>query len=591
MSPRLLVVDDSLTVRKLVELAFKGSDAIVEFAVSGADGLAAAARGAPPQAILLDVVLPDMRGTEVCRRLSQEPRLAQIPVVMMSANDLSVREHFAAFPSVVDFVAKPFSRGEIARRLRQACAGGPGSSRAPEAEPAPVREPFSFEQKQAAARLLFGHLKARLAQIPSWTQQAGEAPTASYYARKILTPELMERLLGDLLPLALEAAAAAPEGANRLLGQLSGPLLLDLLRMLESGRRTGVMRLQQQGLRLIAWWKNGAVQLASSFDPGEYQRESTLSLEGVAADARARAEEEQRLTGKPLYASLAQAGQLSQADARLALWQQGLRLLRRALREPGARLDFRAQGPVPPFVDSLGQPIPVAQMWLERLRAVAEWAEVERAVPSVRAVFERGERFSAKLRPLQLIESERRILALVDGRAAVQELVERSGLDSREAFHVLYRLAEVGLLRRRESPLPRPKVLILEPDADGVRRPLAALLAGRTRRAELVALEPPHQGTAGGAAFGRSIRLEPRSDPVAAILSERPALVLLNVTATGAEEAARIAQALSAHPDCASALVALLEPDAEGCELAEGALFDAVLVKPVHLSEIERLVP
>jgi hypothetical protein len=78
---------------------------------------------------------------------------------------------------------------------------------------------------------------------------------------------------------------------------------------------------------------------------------------------------------------------------------------------------------------------------------------------------------------------------------------------------------------------------------------------------------------------------------VAAILSERPALVLLNVTATGAEEAARIAQALSAHPDCASALVALLEPDAEWCELAEGALFDAVLVKPVHLSEIERLVP
>src|SRR3954470_12479243 len=64
---RLLVIDDSATIRKLVEISFRGSAWVLEFAGTGADGLARAAQGGPTM-ILLDYVLPDMKAAEVCKR-------------------------------------------------------------------------------------------------------------------------------------------------------------------------------------------------------------------------------------------------------------------------------------------------------------------------------------------------------------------------------------------------------------------------------------------------------------------------------------------------------------------------------------------
>jgi CheY-like chemotaxis protein len=581
MSPRLLVIDDSLTVRKLVELAFRAAEESVEFASSGADGLAMASSGEPPRAILLDYTLPDMRGTDVCRRLAEDARLSRVPIVLMSGKGPSVREHFAGYPAVVDFIGKPFTREEVARRLRSAAStspaspSGPAPNSAPAAPPQPAKPPreiLSFEQKQAAARALFACLKPALAQIPSWSGQLGDAQPATFYAKKVLSPELMDQMLEVLAPLSLEAATAAPLGCTRLFGQLTGQALLDLLRMLEAGRHSGVMDLTCAGVRLVAYWKDGALLVASSFDPVEYQRDATASLDGISAEALDRAEKEQRASGKPLYATLADEGLMSLPDAQRAMARQGRSALRAALREPSCRLGWRGEAALPPFIEDLGQPIPIAQLWLERLRAVAPRGEIERAVPSSQGVFERGERFSAKVRLLELSGSERRALALVDGRATVQEVVNRSGLSAPETFHILYRLAEVGLIRRRAHLLARPKVAIFETDAEGLRRPLATFLAGRPRPAELMSLE----------AVG---------DPVEAVLRERPALVLLSIKATGAGEAERIARALSDNPSFSGALVAILEADAGGREIAESALFDAVFVKPFHVSELETLMP
>lgn len=585
MSPRLLVIDDSLTVRKLVELAFRAAEETVEFASSGADGLAKASSGEPPQAILLDYILPDMRGTEVCRRLAEDARLSRVPIVLMSGKGPSVREHFAAHPAVVDFIGKPFTREEIARRLRSAASTSPASPSGPApisassstraAPPQPVKAPreiLSFEQKQAAARALFARLKPALAQIPSWSGQLGDAQPATFYAKKLLSPELVDQMLEVLAPLSLEAAAAAPLDSTRLFGQLTGQALLDLLRMLEAGRQSGEMDLTCAGARLVTYWKDGALLVASSFDPVEYQRDTTASLDGISAEALERAEKEQHASGKPLYATLAGEGLMSLPDAQRAMARQGRNALRAALREPSCRLEWRGEAALPPFIEDLGQAIPIAQLWLERLRAVAPRDEIDRAVPSSLEVFERGERFSAKVRLLELSGSERSALALVDGRATVQDVVDRSGLSAPETFHVLYRLAEVGLIRPRAHVQARPKVAILESDAEGLRRPLATFLAGRSRPVELMSLEAV-------------------ADPVEAVLRERPALVLLSVEATGAGDAERIARALSDNPSFSGGLVAILEADAGGREIAESALFDAVFVKPFHVSELERLLP
>ena len=69
MSDRVLVIDDSTTLRKLVEIALRGTGAEIDFAASGSEGIRRAAAH-PPDVILLDFMLPDMQGVDVCARLA-----------------------------------------------------------------------------------------------------------------------------------------------------------------------------------------------------------------------------------------------------------------------------------------------------------------------------------------------------------------------------------------------------------------------------------------------------------------------------------------------------------------------------------------
>ncbi len=118
---RILVIDDSMTVRKLVEIALRGTAHTVEFAATGSEGLTRA-RDTRPDVILLDYLLPDLKGTEICKRLAQDLGTAEVPVVMMSANSHKLMAEFRQFPTVVDFVGKPFTAEGIRARLDRAGA-------------------------------------------------------------------------------------------------------------------------------------------------------------------------------------------------------------------------------------------------------------------------------------------------------------------------------------------------------------------------------------------------------------------------------------------------------------------------------------
>src|SRR6185369_13067617 len=101
---RLLVIDDSLTVRKLVELSFRGAAFALDFATNGADGITRAIEGAP-DVIVLDCVLPDMKAADICQRLERDPRSAGARIILMSAKDrAAVQPMFEKFTQVFDFI-------------------------------------------------------------------------------------------------------------------------------------------------------------------------------------------------------------------------------------------------------------------------------------------------------------------------------------------------------------------------------------------------------------------------------------------------------------------------------------------------------
>jgi DNA-binding response OmpR family regulator len=206
---RLLVIDDSPTIRKLVEISFRGSGWTVEFAGSGTEGVARAVQLAPTM-ILLDYVLPDMKAVEVCRRLSADERSAQVPVLLMSAKTELGHEDLGRMGRVVGFVAKPFTPQALLARVNEAAAAAPAPAPVAPA-PAPARASrLSFKQKEAAAKILYQKLRRHLDSLPEWARERGDAPAAPFFARKLFTGDVVEALLEELAPLCQELAQSRP---------------------------------------------------------------------------------------------------------------------------------------------------------------------------------------------------------------------------------------------------------------------------------------------------------------------------------------------------------------------------------------------
>src|SRR5262245_53515576 len=104
----LLVIDDSPTILKVVQLVLSKAGFHITTAPDGEQGLAAA-RETRPDLILLDFVMPRMNGYQVCRALAVDPELKDIPVILMSAKGDQVGERFVKVMGIVDYITKPFS--------------------------------------------------------------------------------------------------------------------------------------------------------------------------------------------------------------------------------------------------------------------------------------------------------------------------------------------------------------------------------------------------------------------------------------------------------------------------------------------------
>jgi diguanylate cyclase (GGDEF)-like protein len=113
--PRVLLVDDDPSVRRLAALHL--SDLFdVRLALNGTEGLGRALQDAP-DVIVLDKVLPDMKGIDVVASLSKDPRTSDIPVVFLSALSATAEKVEGLEHGAVDYITKPVEPRELAARL------------------------------------------------------------------------------------------------------------------------------------------------------------------------------------------------------------------------------------------------------------------------------------------------------------------------------------------------------------------------------------------------------------------------------------------------------------------------------------------
>lgn len=509
---RILVIDDSTTLGKLVEIAMRGTGCQVDFASTGSDGVSRA-RIHQPDVILLDYLLPDLRSAEVCQRLRDDAATSRVPVVIMSANERTVLEDFRTFSSVVGFIGKPFTAAEIRSRLEVVVRRGGRPAR-------------------------------------------GTAPALNE-------------------PAALASASSADsgiEGALQLRGDLAATPVLEVLRLLVASHGTGTLVIERTFRDLASlsdhpatarvWLRRGEILMCSGSN-GE-----SSSLGELTPQQRERVTRS-LLVGKPVLVTLAEAGVTRAANLPLELHAASTRVLGELLDARSGRFAWEPAGSLPDFAEAFGRPVSLTAVALDHARRSGLGA---RPAGVLDQVYDRSPRFSEKLAGARLSAEEQRVLALLDGQTTGRDAIARARLSADDGAAILTRLCTADLIHRdlAARSTATPVLAVLDGDGDDLVAVLRARLGRRSPPVEVIALD-----AAGSLA--------------AATLEAHPAVVLVGVAALSPQVLEHDLQIIAR--DSTIAVVCVLEsPDPQLAAQMLRAGLHAVIAKPVHLTEIERLL-
>src|SRR6266480_2580439 len=117
MAQRIVMIEDEKDIVDLVQYNFRKAGFEIESFSRGRDGLESLRRR-PADLVLLDILLPDQYGLEVCRRLRADERLKTVPVIFLTAKGEEIDRILGLEIGADDYVVKPFSPRELVARVK-----------------------------------------------------------------------------------------------------------------------------------------------------------------------------------------------------------------------------------------------------------------------------------------------------------------------------------------------------------------------------------------------------------------------------------------------------------------------------------------
>jgi CheY-like chemotaxis protein len=456
----ILVIDDSPTILKVVQLVLTKAGFQVVTAVDGEAGVESA-RSAKPDMILLDFVMPKMNGYQFCRELTADPKLRDIPVVLMSAKGDQVGERFVKVMGIVDYITKPFSPEAITAVVQHTIGkyGGPGVE---EDHPSLVTgEDLSATDdadRSHAKTAALAQLRGQISEIV--TSRIALADAAAE-GKKLDSGAIADALKSALDDAALMRVVASldlglfGEGMPGLRGDLRVVPLAEVLQLLDVQEQSGVLTVERSGARVEIYFRRGRIDQAI----GEGVPED-LQLGRFVLDAELMARPdfesflETRATNPKLIGrQLVDLGYLSEADLKTCMTRQSSELIYEILRWRHGRFRFAAGMELPPPVIDAALGLDVEAVLMEGYRRVDEWHLIERAIDDFDLVFLRNEDAVAQMGRGRLTREELAILELVNGKNTVKDIIRKSRMGSFEVSKMLYRLLSIKLVRRRVMPV------------------------------------------------------------------------------------------------------------------------------------------
>ncbi len=463
MSPRILVVDDSPTIRKVVSSILEANAFESVHASDGQEALDRLGEGSV-DLVLLDFVMPRMNGYQFCRELRANKDLKNLPVVLMSAKGDKIRGQFVRQTGAVDAITKPFdARGLIA--VVEAALKKSGEGRA---RPIPDAAEMPDEEETVADSLKPPYLDLSSDPGLRRVQCAHEFATA---IAKVVVPEICR--LPDIPPERHDAIAEAikrtvspedmmslwalmkaldfGEGTRDVLsGDVAVVSIAEVLQLLQLQRQSGALVITTRAAAEITLYvREGNLELARAtglreeFRLGRYLVEiGALTREELDHFLANRAGSK-RLIGE----ALATLGLATDEQVVRALERQTQELVYEVVRWQGGRFTFSVNAASPESEKArLG--LPIGGIVMEGFRRVDEWRLIEGSFDFEEVLYPDQVAIARIGDTTKLTDRERTVLEMIDGERTVREIVDTAKGSAFDVSKIIYQFLNSRLVRR-----------------------------------------------------------------------------------------------------------------------------------------------
>jgi CheY-like chemotaxis protein len=466
MSARILVVDDSPTIRKVVGAILEARAYRPLLASDGQEALELLGTE-EVDLVLLDFVMPRMNGYQFCRELRADPNLKNLPVVLMSAKGDKIRGQFVQQTGAIDAITKPFdARGLIAvieGALKKHTEGRgrpvPEADAMPETEESsnaenfrPSRSSFSedpgLRRVQAAQEFglsLSQVMSPELSKIPELAPETTQAVMLA--VQRAITPDNMGALSTLMKMLTL-----GENTRDALSGDISVISIAEVLQLLDLQRQTGVLSIFTRQSEITLYIKQGRLEFAASrglrveFRIGRY-----LVEDGTITRDELRTVLENRAGSKRLFGELLiQLGMATEDQVRRALVRQTQELIYEVVRWKIGRFAFSV-GSDNPAATKAALSLETGGLVMEGFRRVDEWRLIEGSFDFDEVLYHDTVAIERLDQDTNLTRQERAVLSAIDGEKTIREIVDLTGGSSFELCKILYQFLNSRLVRRRAA--------------------------------------------------------------------------------------------------------------------------------------------
>jgi DNA-binding response OmpR family regulator len=448
MGARILIVDDSPTIRKVVAAILQRHDYETYDARDGVHAMEVLATQGKPDLMLVDFVMPRMNGYQLCMSVRGRAEFANVPVVLMSAKGDRIRGKFVQQTGALDAITKPFdARGLLAVIESALAKSSDAEELVPEfhaEEDVTGRESWGDANYRDQSILKFADQLAEIL-IDKLEKPELERAEISLALSMGLTPEVAAKL-GQ----SLSEATLMSGGGEALSGDLASISIAEILQLLELQRKTGVLSLRYGKSQVNLFLRDGGLDFAShaglahEFLLGRYLVDTgNLSREDLDAHI-----DDAREAGKRLGVYLVGEDFLSETVLREALVQQTSELVYEVVRWRKGRFRF-VQNETEEHEARLGLRAPGLVM--EGFRRVDEWRLIEDSFDFGDVLYRDNLAIENMAEHEELRPEEHAALGAIDGNATVGEILDKMGGSSFEGCKVLYRLLNGRLVKRRTA--------------------------------------------------------------------------------------------------------------------------------------------